>query len=181
MRLHQFAQNRGTFASTQRQSACTACLGQLSTETIGSMAADACSCPEGTFRDKRDRLTCRACPSGMHCGFGSDEACFDRGGGTDAHAVCSAPLAMPGFMTLPAAPLHVFRCASEEACPGGRPSSCGELRDPAAVACGRCAAEAHMSRDGCSACRKYTRPGIFKMPPGAFEGSRVPLKAPGSL
>jgi len=146
---------RGSLASNTGTSVCTACADAgprgSTTQDIASSDSSACRCPLDTYLPLAGRA-CLPCPEGLFCAFGADLQSVGE-------ASAAWPVALPGFMARAGEPLVVYRCLFAEHCPGGAcedgactVQTCAPYRDPAAVACGRCAEGAYQSGQECLPC-----------------------------
>lgn len=146
--------SEGSYAMDKGQLQCIPCNASLTTKSWGSKTPDDCVCPSSSYRDRLARELCHACPSGMVCPIGADEAAFDLVLATSCAAGapgCVIPEAMAGFMTRAQEPLRVYLCL-DQACVGGPPGTCAPLRDASRVACAACLEGAHMSGGRCLPC-----------------------------
>jgi len=165
--------DRGTFAASHGLTSCQRCpVGRFSDELqsvncsycpdgetteLGAATSESeCVCPEGLFRDSIG--DCHLCPEGMVCLRGSDVKNFNLlpGDGECVTASCAFPQVLSKHMTLPEAPLKVYKCLSQEACPGapeGMVSNCGPNRALDEVACGICVEGSFLNKRGkCEEC-----------------------------
>jgi len=120
----------------------------MTTPEVGAKDTSACGCEEGSYfarSNSSGAYRCRACPAeGFDCpGFGA------------------LPLVLPGFY-MPEGSARdvweprVFRCRSEEPCPGGEPGACSPFHDATEVACGVCESGAYEVGGVCQPCGSST-------------------------
>eukprot|EP00928_Gymnodinium_smaydae_P057292 TRINITY_DN4054_c1_g2_i1.p1 TRINITY_DN4054_c1_g2~~TRINITY_DN4054_c1_g2_i1.p1 ORF type:complete len:1579 (-),score=249.66 TRINITY_DN4054_c1_g2_i1:119-4834(-) len=150
----------GSYAK-QGEVVCTPC-SQAHTTTLfrGSTSHTECVCQAGYYRDcsgdvskcptsgfaKGNARECKKCPDGMSCEAGSDMVHWKSGSSS------LFPQTKFGYMSLSAAPLHVYECKPATNCPGGAPGFCEGGR--VGVACYRCP-EGFASSDGeCVPCEE---------------------------
>eukprot|EP00928_Gymnodinium_smaydae_P057286 TRINITY_DN4054_c0_g1_i4.p1 TRINITY_DN4054_c0_g1~~TRINITY_DN4054_c0_g1_i4.p1 ORF type:complete len:933 (+),score=119.22 TRINITY_DN4054_c0_g1_i4:154-2799(+) len=106
-------------------------------------SGDAAACPKDNYAES-DARSCVECPEGMDCALGSDMVNLKLGL-DEAFAKSS-----PGFMTLAAEPLSVYKCKPTAACPGGAPDACSKGRISAS--CGTCPEGLSLIGGKCKAC-----------------------------
>eukprot|EP00971_Amphidinium_carterae_P103344 2045766-Amphidinium_carterae.1 len=148
----------GTYANQSGSSTCTACAEDKTTRYSAASTSSQCVCPGGSYRDSSGG--CAGCPVGMVCSAGSDVGNLpDVTDKVCASTACVHPRTLPGYMSLQDAPLRVYKCLTEVACPGGKQgnvSSCGASRVADEVACGVCASGSYAYGDQCQECSGYT-------------------------
>ena len=127
---------------------CEPCPAGSSTTGPGKTSVQSCLCERGDYLPL-EAERCTACPEGMVCARGSSEAkTRDKGASSE-----SSPMQLaPGFWSSSSDPLQVFRCASEEVCPGGLSGTCSLDRDPEITACDGCMAGMGASDGKCLPC-----------------------------
>mmetsp|Transcript_55619 Transcript_55619/g.130204 ORF Transcript_55619/g.130204 Transcript_55619/m.130204 type:complete len:1444 (+) Transcript_55619:60-4391(+) len=153
----------GTYRDSRGQRDCTPCDDGETTQYEAAIAADACVCAVGMYRDYEG--ICQQCPKGMSCPIGSDVRSLPGRAASSSCSSCTFPQALPSYMSLPEEPLIVYKCVSTEACPGGSRegvSSCGPYRAADAIACGLCTDGSFLNGDGeCEECRNGSRIVLF--------------------
>eukprot|EP00971_Amphidinium_carterae_P029433 579358-Amphidinium_carterae.1 len=132
----------GRWSDRLGSTACEGCFVQGATSYPGATREDDCFCPPGTYEDllllnplgSRYGSQCITCPEGMLCAQNSREANLHE----HLSGVGVAPQLLPGYMSKLEAPFVVYKCKTDDYCPGGWPGDCGQHRDAASIACGLC-------------------------------------------
>eukprot|EP00928_Gymnodinium_smaydae_P013401 TRINITY_DN14889_c0_g2_i3.p1 TRINITY_DN14889_c0_g2~~TRINITY_DN14889_c0_g2_i3.p1 ORF type:complete len:1298 (-),score=116.22 TRINITY_DN14889_c0_g2_i3:548-4441(-) len=132
---------QGRFADQEGTETCRKCDGVLTTATPGAISSSSCVCPEGSYAPMNGKGPCLPCKPGMECRLGSDVANFpanrkNTGNQTGSASKLIYPMVLPRHWSSEADPMSVFRCETEEQCPGGAPDTCGtNLVGPSCTHC----------------------------------------------
>ena len=136
---------------------CKECSEGTKTVGRGALSQLECGCREGYIETARDASTavpvCDVCQNGMTCPIFSTEGSL-RTGNSDL-GEDFLPQLQEGFMSLPEAPLSVFKCNSDVHCPGGPPGTCGGGR--ISIACSTCRPDEYWKDDECQTCPAWVR------------------------
>ncbi|CAE8727360.1 unnamed protein product, partial [Polarella glacialis] len=169
----------GSFAKEPGMTNCTACPAQTTTRFMGSSTRSDCACNAGEYRDlpanSSEQPSCKMCPEGMDCPFGSDEAevlgalnSSNRSEVLGSVAVAellneindtgvwpsSLPQLLAGYFSTAEQPMQVYRCLPAAACPGGMPGDCAGGR--LGVPCAQCPEGMTWGGDACKDCDLFT-------------------------
>jgi len=144
------------------QSSCTACPAGKTTKFPGSSAVSDCICPKGEYLVHASN-TCRTCPTGIDCPFGSTTA-VALGSEATALRVREGYYVKPNPVSVADAVVNgVYSCdvlgesvlgrdGYTSPCPGGGAGSCASGRDNTAIACGLC--QSNYFRNSAGVCEK---------------------------
>jgi len=155
---------QGTYQPNEGSSMCIECPVGRSTRVRGATMLQDCVCEEGTYEpltsvceSSGDDCGCTVCMEGLDCKIGSrletwlqkvqEGLEIDE----DEHPI---PQVQRGYYSLPSQPESIFRCAEEEACPGGDPGTCSGGR--LFLTCSRCPSRSFLTQDGhCKECEGW--------------------------
>lgn len=147
----------GRFATARSATECEACGFQRTTIDIGSESEAECRCQAGAYSQNANG-TCMDCPPGMVCEFGAELTDWWRSQEGDDSGSLVYPKVQAMMWSDPQDPLSVFKCKTENHCPGiGDPGRCGS--DLIERSCAHCAENYYWSGSKCKRC-------------SSFEGSR---------
>jgi len=141
----------GYYQDEQGKETCKQCPEGTTTLLLGVRDASGCGCEQGTIDVSTSASTpadCQRCSDGLFCPDMSTKETLQSG--TSPHGDRYVPKLLLGYYSTVSDPLSVFKCGSENQCPGGVPGTCGGGRE--GIPCGECPAESFWVNHQCSGC-----------------------------